>query len=673
MSNITIKGHIISSYYDGIYINYFPDSRREYLRNIWLERLQGVFYFSPRSNGNMVITGYSQYFAENEAYVAYGEDRLIEGRPYVHLHVLVLDLDEYRKANYNIFNTDANFISYDIFRKNEINLQRELRVNIGAKKSRPIDVDTLINDWISGNRIFQTDDPLNLINALAGRIGGNFTYAVDLSPKDPYKFDIIIYRGRRAGGVTDVQPRQVIMDYIEKIKFAGSIFKFIDIFQFLRRLNVKMNEGKSYQEALVELIGNHCRQIKASALYYMLRAEFGERANDILNRILMSCPNSHEFINDPDFRRALFEIRDYPAPPLRDLIEHVKKQERDREWNNYMIKWNGDYWEAYEQLNRIYPPSEVLDKFNELLKKENVSIEKLREDSSLWRTLESIYKSEIRDYPAPPLRDLIEHVKKQERDREWNNYMIKWNGDYWEAYEQLNRIYPPSEVLDKFNELLKKENVSIEKLREDSSLWRTLESIYKTIGSYGKDPLRLLLIYIEVIKQHDVTEEELKEIIHHMSNIERKRLIDKYLRESEERAKSYLVLFDKGEIVETINEKIRDKDGLKIIGCNTHDYIDKNTKCFYLLLQWIKTNSHEYAYNYMGKIIHAFDDLLKTKTGRVRKHVDLSDLERESEEVITKIEKLVKTSNLDEGKKNYILKEIERLKKSKVTANGKNT
>jgi hypothetical protein len=75
----------------------------------------------------------------------------------------------------------------------------------------------------------------------------------------------------------------------------------------------------------------------------------------------------------------------------------------------------------------------------------------------------------------------------------------------------------------------------------------------------------------------------------------------------------------------------------------------------------------------MGKVIHAFDDLLKTKTGRVRKHVDLSDLERESEEVITKIEKLVKTSNLDEGKKNYILKEIERLKKSKVTTNGKNT
>lgn len=573
MSNITIKGHIISSYYDGIYVNYFPDSRREYLRNIWLERLKEVFSFSPRSNGNMVITGYSQYFAENEAYVAYGEDRLIEGRPYVHLHVLVLDLDEYRKANYNIFNTDANFISYEIFRKNEINLQRELRVNKEAKESRPIDVDTLINNWISGSRIFYTDDPLNLINALAGRIGGNFTYVVDLSPKDPYQFDIIIYRG--TNGVADNRPRQVIMDYVERIKSAESIFKFVDIFQFLRRLNVEMNEGKSYQEALVEFIGNHCRQIKASVLYYVLRDEFGERADDVLNRILMRCPNFHEFINDPDFTRALSEIRDYPNPPLRDLIEHVKKLERDKEWNNYRKKWNGDYREAYEQLNRIYPS--------------------------------------------------------------------------------------PSEVLAKFNEWLNKTNVSVEKLRKDLSLSRTLELIYNTIGSYDKDPLRLLLIYIKVIKQHDVTVEELREIIPYLTDEERKGLIVKYLRESKERAKFYLNLFDKMEIVKIINEMIRNKDGLLIIGCNIHDYIDKNTKCFYLFLQWIKTNGDKYAYEYIGKVIHAFDDLLKTKKGILFKHVDLSDLERESEDVITTIEKL--SSFLDEDKKKYILKEIKRIRK----------
>lgn len=573
MSNITIKGHIISSYYDGIYVNYFPDSRREYLRNIWLERLKEVFSFSPRSNGNMVITGYSQYFAENEAYVAYGEDRLIEGRPYVHLHVLVLDLDDYRKANYNIFNTDANFISYEIFRKNEINLQRELRVNKEAKESRPIDVDTLINNWISGSRIFYTDDPLNLINALAGRIGGNFTYVVDLSPKDPYQFDIIIYRG--TNGVADNRPRQVIMDYVERIKSAESIFKFVDIFQFLRRLNVEMNEGKSYQEALVEFIGNHCRQIKASVLYYVLRDEFGERADDVLNRILMRCPNFHEFINDPDFTRALSEIRDYPNPPLRDLIEHVKKLERDKEWNNYMKKWNGDYREAYEQLNRIYPS--------------------------------------------------------------------------------------PSEVLAKFNEWLNKTNVSVEKLRKDLSLSRTLELIYNTIGSYDKDPLRLLLIYIKVIKQHDVTVEELREIIPYLTDEERKGLIVKYLRESKERAKFYLNLFDKMEIVKIINEMIRNKDGLLIIGCNIHDYIDKNTKCFYLFLQWIKTNGDKYAYEYIGKVIHAFDDLLKTKKGILFKHVDLSDLERESEDVITTIEKL--SSFLDEDKKKYILKEIKRIRK----------
>ena len=81
-------------------------------------------------------------------------------------------------------------------------------------------------------------------------------------------------------------------------------------------------------------------------------------------------------------------------------------------------------------------------------------------------------------------------------------------------------------------------------------------------------------------------------------------------------------------------------DGLLIIGSNIYDYIDKNTKCFYLLLQWIKTNGDEYAHKYKGKVIHAFGDLLKTKKGILLAHVDLSDLERESEEVITKIEKL---------------------------------
>lgn len=173
--------------------------------------------------------------------------------------------------------------------------------------------------------------------------------------------------------------------------------------------------------------------------------------------------------------------------------------------------------------------------------------------------------------------------------------------------------------------------------------------------------LRLLLIYIKVIKQHDVTVEELREIIPYLTDEERKGLIVKYLRESKERAKFYLNLFDKMEIVKIINEMIRNKDGLLIIGCNIHDYIDKNTKCFYLFLQWIKTNGDKYAYEYIGKVIHAFDDLLKTKKGILFKHVDLSDLERESEDVITTIEKL--SSFLDEDKKKYILKEIKRIRK----------
>jgi len=193
----------------------------------------------------------------------------------------------------------------------------------------------------------------------------------------------------------------------------------------------------------------------------------------------------------------------------------------------------------------------------------------------------------------------------------------------------------------------------------------TLELIYKRIGSYDKGPLRLLLNYIKVIKQQDVTVEELGEIITYLAAEERKRLIVKYLNESEERAKSYLDLFDKREIMEIINEMTRNKDGLLIIGSNIHDYIDKNTKCFYLFLQWIKTNGDKYAHEYKGKVIHAFDDLLKTKKGILKgilfAHVDLSDLERESEEVITKIEEL--SSYLNEDKKKYILKEINRLRK----------
>ena len=111
MGDIIVKGHIISSYYEGIYVNYYPNDKRDYLKEIWLnEGIKEVFYFLPRSNNNIVITGYSQYFNEEEAYIAYGEDRIIEGRPYVHLHVLVLDMDEDKKANYNIFNTDVKFI-----------------------------------------------------------------------------------------------------------------------------------------------------------------------------------------------------------------------------------------------------------------------------------------------------------------------------------------------------------------------------------------------------------------------------------------------------------------------------------------------------------------------------------------------------------------------------------
>jgi hypothetical protein len=82
MGDIIVKGHIISSYNKGIYVDYYPNDKRDYLKNIWQNGIKEVFDFSPRSNNNIVITGYSQYFNEKEAYIAYGEDRIIEGRPY---------------------------------------------------------------------------------------------------------------------------------------------------------------------------------------------------------------------------------------------------------------------------------------------------------------------------------------------------------------------------------------------------------------------------------------------------------------------------------------------------------------------------------------------------------------------------------------------------------------
>jgi len=552
MGDIIVEGHIISSYYNGIYVNYYPNDKRDYLKEIWLKGIKDVFDFSPRSNNNIVITGYSQYFNEKEAYIAYGEDRIIEGRPYVHLHVLVLDMDEYKKANYNIFNTDVKFISYENFRKNEISLQQELRVNEEIMNSPDNYVDNILNNWLNGKRIFYSNDPTNLIKALARRIGGNFTYVTNLSPKDPSIFDIIVYRGTRGTDkVPNNQSKQLIMDYVEKAKSTEKIFKFVNIYQFLKSLNIEMKEGKSYQEALIEFIKKHCHHLEPSELYYKLEAVFGEKAKEILNHILKNCPNVS--INDPYFIQAISKIG-----------------QKERERNNYIQKSNGDYKGAYEKLSQIY-------------------------------------------------RSLLE-------------------------------------ILEKFNELLAKENINIEKLRNDPLLLNTIESMYYTYVNYNKDPLRLLLNYIKVIKQPNVIDTNLlKETIPYLTKEERKKLIVEYLKES------YLNLFDKSEIKEVINETIRNKDGLLIIGPHIHDYLDSNTKCFNLLIQWIENNKVEDAYVYVDKIKHAFSDLLNTKKGVFNQHVDLSDLAHKNKEVIGKIEIL--SNYLEEEDRRYIQKKLNRIKK----------
>jgi len=517
MGDIIVKGHIISSYYEGIYVNYYPNDKRDYLKEIWLnEGIKEVFYFLPRSNNNIVITGYSQCFNEEEAYIAYGEDRIIEGRPYVHLHVLVLDMDEYKKANYNIFNTDVKFISYENFRKNEISLQRELRVNQAIMNSPDNYIDNILNNWLNGKSTFYSDDPTNLIKALARRIGGNFTYVTNLSPKDPSKFDIIVYRG--TDKVPNYQSKQLIMDYIEKAKSTEKIFKFVNIYQFLKSLNIEMKEGKSYQEALIEFIKNNCHHLEPSGLYYKPEAVFGEKATEILNLILKNCPNSHVSI----------------------LLE----------------------------------------------------------------------------------------------------------------------------MLEKYNELLAKGNINIEKLRNDPLLLNAIESMYYTSMNYNKDPLRLLLNYIKVIKQPNVIDTNLlKETIPYLTKEERKKLIVEYLKENGVSAKSYLNLFDKSEIKDVINETIRNKDGLLIIGTHIHDYLDRNTKCFNLLTQWIENNKVEDAYVYEDKIKHAFSDLLNTKKGLINQHVDLSDPELKNKEVIGKIEELL--GYLEEENRRYIQiqKELKKIKK----------
>ncbi|MEJ2779544.1 hypothetical protein WIW89_01185 [Stygiolobus sp. CP850M] len=515
MGDIIVKGHIISSYYNGIYVKYYPDDKRDYLKKIWLEEgINKVFSFSPWSNNNIVITGYSQYFNEKEAYIAYGEDRIIEGRPYVHLHVLVLDMDEYKKANYNIFNTDVKFISYENFRKNEISLQRELRVNQGIMNSPHNDVDNILNNWLNGNRTFYSNDPTNLIKALARRIGGNFTYVTNLSPKDPSIFDIIVYRGRGTDHVPNYQSKQLIMDYVEKTKSTEKIFKFVNIYQFLKSLNIEMKDGKSYQEALIEFIKKHCHHLEPSGLYYKLEAVFGEKAIEIFNHTLKNCPNSYVSINDPYFIQAISKIEHYPDQPLRNIIENIKKQEKERERNYYLQNSNGDYKGAYEKLSQNY-------------------------------------------------RSLLEIIDTN----------------------------------------------------------------------------------------------SLKETIPYLTKEERKKLIVEYLK------KSYLNLFDKSEIKEVIKETIRNKDGLLIIGPHIHDYLDRNTKCFNLLIQWIENNKVEDAYVYKDKIKHAFSDLLNTKKGKIKQHVDLSDLALKNKEVIGKIEIL--SNYLEEEDRKYIQNELKRIKKGK--------
>ena len=216
--------------------------------------------------------------------------------------------------------------------------------------------------------------------------------------------------------------------------------------------------------------------------------------------------------------------------------------------------------------------------------------------------------------------------------------------------------------MEKSNELLAKENINIEKLRNDPLLLNTIESMYYTYVNYNKDPLRLLLNYIKVIKQPNVIDTNLlKETIPYLTKEERKKLIVEYLKENGVSAKSYLNLFDKMEIKEVINETIRNKDGLLIIGPHIHDYLDRNSKCFNLLIQWIENNKVEDAYVYKDKIKHAFSDLLNTKKGKIKQHVDLSDLALKNKEVIGKIEIL--SNYLEEEDRRYIQKELKRIKK----------
>ena len=562
MGDITVKGHIIKSYKKGIIVNFYPDDKRDYLRNVWLNEISKVFDFLPKSNNNVVITGYSQYFNEEEAFIAYGEDRVIEGRPYVHLHVLVLDIDEYKKANYNMFDTDVKFISYENFRKNEISLQRELRVNATGINSSNSYVDNILNDWLNGKSTFYSNDPTNLIKALARRKGGNFTYVTNLSPRDPTKFNIIVYRG--TDEVPDYRSKQLIMDYLEKAKSTEIIFKFVNIYQFLKSLNIEMKEGKSYQEALIEFIKKHCHYLEPSGLYCKLEAIFGEKAIEIYNLILKNCPDSHVSTNDPCFTQAIYKIGHYPELPSRNIIENIKKQDKG----------------AYEKLSQIFRILlEIQEKFNEL------------------------------------------------------------------------------------NELLAKENVNIEKLRNYPLLLNALESMYYTFVNYDEEPLRSLLNYVKVKQPNVIDTNLLKEIIPYLTKEERKKLIVEYLKENGASAKSYLNLFDKSEIKDVINETIRNKDGLLIIGTHIHDYLDRNTKCFNLLTQWIENNKVEDAYVYEDKIKHAFSDLLNTKKGIITQHVDLSDPELKNKEVIGKIEELL--GYLEEENRRYIQiqKELKKIKK----------
>jgi len=546
MGDITVKGHILKSYKKGIVVDFYPGDKKDYLRNIWQKEISKVFDFEPKSKNNIVITGYSQYFNEEEAYIAYGEDRVIEERPYVHLHVLVLDIDEYKKANYNIFNTDVKFISYENFRKNEISLQRELTVNATGINSPNNYVDNILNEWLNGKSTFYSNDPTNLIKALARRIGGNFTYVTNLYPRDLSKFNIIVYRG--PDEVPDYRSKQLIIDYVEKAKSTEIIFKFVNIYQFLKSLNIKMKEGKSYQEALIEFIKEHCHHLEPSGLYRKLETVFGEKAIEILNLIQKNCPDSYVLTKDPSFTQAIYKI--------------------------------GHYEGAYEKLSQIFRIlQEIQEKFNEL------------------------------------------------------------------------------------NKLLDKNNINIKKIRNYPLLLNALESMYYTFVNYDEEPLRSLLNYVKVKQPNVIDTNLLKEIIDYLTEEERKKLLVEYLKENDVSVKSYLNLFNKGEIKNVINETIKNKDGLSIIGTHIHDYLDSNTKCFNLLVQWVENNKVEDASEYKDQIKHAFSDLLSTKKGVIIQHLDLSDLESKNKEVINKIEKL--SNHLEEKDRKYIQEELEKLKKKK--------